>query len=332
MGFTDDRQYLWAGGLDDSKIYVFDIATDPAQAEARADDRRPAGEDGLRRAAHLLRAARPHARSGPLQRQGQGRRHRHGALQQQGRPDHQHDMPTPTIGGVKGDGYGYDLAVNPAKNVLLTSSFTGYKNYMRDARRAHEGRRGDEALRQHDGGVGPEGDEADAGAAACRARRWRSAGRSTPGHNWAITAAALTSKLWLVKAGRGRQVGRRRRSPPSAIPRRSRCPSTSASPRDGKGLWVNTFMDGMTRYFDLTEPGGAEADLREAHRQAGEHDLAELGRQARLHHLRRCSRNWDKKGADNEQFLRAFKLGRQGADAGLRGRLHEGEARARRTT
>src|SRR5438105_86920 len=25
MGFTDDRRYLWAGGLDDSKIYVFDV-------------------------------------------------------------------------------------------------------------------------------------------------------------------------------------------------------------------------------------------------------------------------------------------------------------------
>ena len=30
MGFTDDRKYLWAGGLDDSKIYVFDVGTDPA--------------------------------------------------------------------------------------------------------------------------------------------------------------------------------------------------------------------------------------------------------------------------------------------------------------
>ena len=67
--------------------------------------------------------------------------------------------------------------------------------------------------------------------------------------------------------------------------RRSRCRSTSASHADGKGLWVNTFMDGKTRYFDLTEPRAAEADLREGHRQAGQHDLAELGRQARLHHL-----------------------------------------------
>src|SRR5262249_50184253 len=27
--FTDDRRYFWAGGLDDSEIYVFDVAADP---------------------------------------------------------------------------------------------------------------------------------------------------------------------------------------------------------------------------------------------------------------------------------------------------------------
>ena len=31
MGFTDDRRFLWAGGLDDSKIFVFDVSTDPAK-------------------------------------------------------------------------------------------------------------------------------------------------------------------------------------------------------------------------------------------------------------------------------------------------------------
>ena len=46
MGFTDDRSYLWAGGLDDSKIYVFDVGTDPAKPKLvkTIDDlpRRPA--------------------------------------------------------------------------------------------------------------------------------------------------------------------------------------------------------------------------------------------------------------------------------------------------
>src|SRR5256712_3849256 len=29
-GFGDDRRHLWAGGLDDGKIWVFDVAPDPA--------------------------------------------------------------------------------------------------------------------------------------------------------------------------------------------------------------------------------------------------------------------------------------------------------------
>src|SRR5512134_260415 len=30
-GFTDDRRYLWAGGLDDSAIFVFDVGSEPAR-------------------------------------------------------------------------------------------------------------------------------------------------------------------------------------------------------------------------------------------------------------------------------------------------------------
>ena len=30
-GFTDDRQYLWAGGLDTSKIFIFDVHTNPSK-------------------------------------------------------------------------------------------------------------------------------------------------------------------------------------------------------------------------------------------------------------------------------------------------------------
>ena len=31
MGFTEDRRFLWAGGLDDSKIYIFDVYSNPAK-------------------------------------------------------------------------------------------------------------------------------------------------------------------------------------------------------------------------------------------------------------------------------------------------------------
>ncbi len=31
MGLTDDRRFIWAGGLDHSRIYVFDVSKDPAK-------------------------------------------------------------------------------------------------------------------------------------------------------------------------------------------------------------------------------------------------------------------------------------------------------------
>src|SRR4029450_12337583 len=30
-GFTDDRRFLWAGGLDTSQIFIFDVASNPAR-------------------------------------------------------------------------------------------------------------------------------------------------------------------------------------------------------------------------------------------------------------------------------------------------------------
>ena len=43
MGFTDDRRFLWAGGLAEAKIYVFDIGRDPAKPTlARRSRGRPA--------------------------------------------------------------------------------------------------------------------------------------------------------------------------------------------------------------------------------------------------------------------------------------------------
>ena len=75
------------------------------------------------------------------------------------------------------------------------------------------------------------------------------------GDNWAVTAAALTSKLWLIKQDRTAS-GRPRRSPTSAIRPRSRCPWTSASRADGRACGSTRFMDGTTRYFDLSNPQG----------------------------------------------------------------------------
>ena len=106
-------------------------------------------------------------------------------------------------------------------------------------------------------------------------------------------------------AGRERGNGRRRRSAPSATPRRSRCPWTSASRRDGKGLWVNTFMDGMTHYFDLSNPEQPKQTY-EKHTGKQVNMISQSWDGKRVYITSRLLANWDKKGADNEQFLRGF--------------------------
>ena len=152
-----------------------------------------------------------------------------------------------------GDGYGYDLAVNPKKNVMLTSSFTGYANYMRPLGELIK----DEAAMKRFGNTMVVWDlkamKPTADLQRARARRSRSAGRSIRATTGPITAAALTSKLWLVKqdaTGEWQAKEVATIGDPAKIP----LPVDISITRDGKGLWVNTFMDGMTRYFDLSQP------------------------------------------------------------------------------
>ena len=74
-----------------------------------------------------------------------------------------------------------------------------------------------------------------------------------PGDDWAITASALTSKLWLVKKD-GKGVWQAKDVATIGDPAKIPLPVDISITADGKGLWVNTFMDGTTRYFDISNP------------------------------------------------------------------------------
>ena len=41
-GYTDDRQYLWAGSLDTNKLFIFDVHSDPAKPKLTNINARPA--------------------------------------------------------------------------------------------------------------------------------------------------------------------------------------------------------------------------------------------------------------------------------------------------
>ena len=147
------------------------------------------------------------------------------------------------------------------------------------------------------------------------------------GDNWAITAAALTSKLWLVKE-EPRASGRPRRSRTIGDPAKIPLPVDISITRDGKGLWVNTFMDGTTRYFDLSNP---EAPKQTYEKVTGKqvNMISQSWDGKRVYITSSLLANWDKGGSRQRAVPARLRLGRQGAEADVRGGLHQGEARPR---
>jgi len=303
MGFTDDRKYLWAGGLDDSRIFVFDVGSNPAKPRlVRTISNLP------KRTGYVG----PHtfyALPGRMLVQALSNNKDHGGVtgiavyNNKGKFVAKYDMPTATLGGVAGDGYGYDLAINPKKNVLLTSSFTGWNNYMMDmgkmVKDAEAMKRFGSTMAVWDlKAMKPKQLLAVPGAPL--EIRWS----LHRGDNWAITAAALTSKLWLIKPdGKGGWQAKDVATigDPAKIP----LPVDISITADGKGLWVNTFMDGTTRYFDLSNP---EAPKQTYAKQTGRqvNMVSQSWDGKRVYITSSLLANWDKKGADNEQFLALY--------------------------
>jgi selenium-binding protein 1 len=302
MGFSDDRRYLWAGRLDDNKIFIFDLVNPekPKLTKTITNFTTKTGYVG------------PHtfyAMPGRMLVQALSNDKDHGGttglvmFNNQGDIVDSYPMPVTELGGVKGDGYGYDIGINPAKNVMLTSSFTGWNNYMMDLGKLVA----DPEAMKHFGNTMVLWD-----AKAMQPKkvfnvpgapleiRWS----LNNGDNWAITATALTSQLWLVKQdaqGEWQAKSVATIGDPTKIP----LPVDISITADGKGLWVNTFMDGMTRYFDLSNP---EAPKQTYAKQTGKQAnmVSQSWDGKRVYITSSLLANWDKKGADDEQVLRAF--------------------------
>jgi selenium-binding protein 1 len=125
-----------------------------------------------------------------------------------------------------------------------------------------------------------------------------------PEHNWAITATALTSKLWLIKQDEKGEWQAKDVGPigdPSKIP----LPVDISITADAKGLWVNTFLDGMTRYFDISNPEAPkEVYTKKMGNQVNMVSQSYDGK--RVYFTTSLLANWDKKGEENDQWLKAF--------------------------
>jgi selenium-binding protein 1 len=124
------------------------------------------------------------------------------------------------------------------------------------------------------------------------------------GDSWAITASALTSKLWLIKPDASGDWQAKEVAiigDPTKIP----LPVDISINKDGTGLWVNTFMDGKTRYFDLSNP---EQPKQTYEKVTGKqvNMISQSWDGTRVYIASSLLANWDKGGADDEQFVRGF--------------------------
>jgi selenium-binding protein 1 len=205
--------------------------------------------------------------------------------------------------GKIADGYNYDIRVLPRRNAMFTSSFTGWSNYMMDFGKML---RDEEAMKRFGNTVTVWNLHSrkprkviDVPGAPLELRcAWQ------PNHNWCVTTTALTSKIWLIyeddkgewQAKAVADVG-----DASKIP----LPVDISLTSDDSGLWVNTFMDGKTRFFDMTDPFNPKQVYEKViGRQVNMASESWDGK--RVYYTSSLLSNWDKKGEDNEQYLKAY--------------------------
>ena len=299
MGFTDDRKYLWAGRLDDSKIFIFDIGSNPAK---------PVLVKTIGNLAETTGYVGPHtfyALPGRMLVHALSNKKDHGGvtglITYNNAGDVVASTPMPLDNG--GDGYGYDIAINPGRNRMLTSSFTGWTNYMMDMGQLIQ----DSAAMKNFGATMALWDlkamkplNVFSVPGAPLEIRWA----LKPGADWAITATALTSKLYLVKEDANHQWQAKAVADigdASKIP----LPVDISISSDASRLWVNTFMDGTTRLFDLSHPE-APKEIYTKKIGAQVNMVSQSWDGKRVYFTTSLLANWDKKGADNEQFLKAY--------------------------
>jgi selenium-binding protein 1 len=241
-GFTDDRRHIWAGGLDTSRIFVFDVATDPARPKLVRTIRTFEKDTGGLVGPHtfyplpgrmLISALSNNKDLG-------GRT---------GLAEYTNDGKfVRTIWMPKEAPYGYDVRVNINLNRMLTSSFAGKKNYMRPI---GELLKDAEAMKQFGDSVVVWDFHARKPLQVLRVPgaplelRWA----LMPNHHYAFTSTALTGQLVLIyRQDDGTWATKNIAEIGNNIP-----VDISIAPDDSK-IYVNSYGDGTLRVYDVTNP------------------------------------------------------------------------------
>jgi len=296
-GFTDDRRYFWAGGLDDSLIYVFDLSTDPSAPKLTRTIDSFAKDSGGVVGPHTF-----YALPGRMLITGLSNDKDHGgrtALVQ-----YANDGKFIETVWLPDDAqYGYDVRVQPRLNRMLTSSFTGWDNYMRDFGSLVA----DAEAMKHFGSTMVVWDfharkpiQTLAVPGAPLEIRWA----LQPRHNYAFTTTALSAKIWLVEQ---EADGRFKASIVGDVgdPKKPPLPVDISLSADDRFLFVDSFMDGTCRIYDVSDPHHPKP-VHEQKIGAQVNMVSETWDGARVYFTSSLLSKWDKGGKDNEQFLKAY--------------------------
>ena len=308
-GFTDDRRQLWLSGLESSKIFIYDVHSEPARPRYVKTIENFEKTTGGAVGPHGVYAL-PGRVLVPCLSNAKDQSGRTALVEYSNEGDFiaTHWLPTKAeprgaAGAEFADGYGYDARVLPRKNALLTTSFTGWKNYTRDfgdlAKDA-------EAMKQFGGSMvlwnfhTRQPKKVFSVPGAPLEIRWAWGEK----HNYAFTAAALTSKLWLCYED---EKGEWQAKEVAHIgdPKGGVLPVDISLSADDKTLFVDGFGDGKCRVFDVSNPHEPKPICE---KQIGKqvNMVSQSWDGKRLYFTSSLLAHWDKKGDDNEQFLRGY--------------------------
>ena len=308
-GFTDDRRQLWLAGLENSRVFIFDVHTDPAKPKLVKTidnfEKTTGGAIGPHGAYALPGRVLIPCLSNAKDKGGRT------ALVEYGNDGNYiatHWLPTKddargAADAKFADGYGYDARVLPRKNALLTSSFTGWTNYTMDFSKMTA----DPEAMKHFGQTMVLWDfhtrqpkKIFQVPGAPLEIRWAWGDK----HNYALTATALTSKLWLVYQDDRGEWQATEVAPISDV-KGGVLPVDISLSADDKTLFVDCFGDGKCRVFDVSDPHKPKQIYeKQIGRQVNMVSQSWDGK--RLYFTSSLLARWDKQGDDNEQFLRGY--------------------------
>lgn len=233
-GYTDDRTKIWAGGLFSSKIWILDVATDPAK---------PKIEKVLENIPKVAGLTGPHtyyALPGRMLISFLGSAD--GSIPA-GMAEFTNDGKfIRRIDNPEGAPYGYDVAVKPDLNRMVTSSFTPLRNYQKPLAKMDLNDFGREMVvwdfkERKPLQVGK------AGLAPLEVR-WS----LKPGNNYGFTNCALDNSLWLFRGQSDGTYAFKKVASTGALPADLR-----QSP-DDRYLFVSCFGDNLLQQWDVTDP------------------------------------------------------------------------------